>query len=227
MDVRVNISAKKSAPEIRCSYRELRDPASLTPHPRNPNRHPGEQIRLLAKIIEHQGWRNPIVVSTRSGFVIAGHGRLMAARLMGLESVPVDLQDFETEADEWAHLVADNRLAELAELEKDALDALLREIDAAGLDVNLAGFDALPGDEDEKQQDQPAEVPFSEIIGECSNYVVLVFNNEIDWLQAQTHFNLGTVQNRRQNGKPWNRGVGRVIDGAGYLRQVTKEVAGV
>lgn len=152
----------------------------------------------------------------------------MAAMMLGVESVPVDVQDFETEADEWAHLVADNRLAELAELEKDALDSLLREIDAAGLDLNFAGFDALPEIGDDAKGEEPvAEVPFSEIIGEASNYVVLVFNNEIDWLQAQTHFNLGTVQNRRQNGKPWSRGIGRVIDGAGYLRQVTREVAGV
>lgn len=213
---------------VRCSYRELRDPATLAAHPRNPNRHPADQIRLLAKIISHQGWRNPIVVSSRSGFVICGHGRLMAAMMLGVESVPVDVQDFETEADEWAHLVADNRLAELAELEKDALDSLLREIDAAGLDLNFAGFDALPEIGDDAKGEEPvAEVPFSEIIGEASNYVVLVFNNEIDWLQAQTHFNLGTVQNRRQNGKPWSRGIGRVIDGAGYLRQVTREVAGV
>ena len=58
-------------PEIRCIYRELRDPATLVPHPRNPNHHGAKQIDMLARIIAHQGWRNPIVVSARSGFVIA------------------------------------------------------------------------------------------------------------------------------------------------------------
>jgi ParB-like chromosome segregation protein Spo0J len=69
---------------------------------------------MLTRIIRHQGWRNPIVVSARSGFVIAGHGRLAAARLLGVDQVPVDVQEFATEADEWAHLVADNRIAELS-----------------------------------------------------------------------------------------------------------------
>ena len=80
----------------------------MTPHPRNPNRHGEKQIDLLARIIAHQGWRNPIVISARSGFVVAGHGRLQAA--LQLAVVPVDVQEFATEADEWAHLVADNRL---------------------------------------------------------------------------------------------------------------------
>ena len=54
----------------------------LVPHPRNPNKHGDNQIALLAKIIGNQGWRNPIVVSERSGFIVAGHGRLGAARVL-------------------------------------------------------------------------------------------------------------------------------------------------
>lgn len=213
---------------FRCACTERRDPAGLVPHPRNPNTHPPDQIRLLARIIGHQGWRNPIVVSARSGFVVSGHGRLQAALQLGAPEVPVDVQDFATEADEWAHLVADNRLAELAEMERGELDALLREIDAAGLDVELAGFEDFGAGEDgDDEAETPPEVPFSEVIGECSHYVVLVFDQEIDWLQAQTHFDLGTVRNRRQNGKPWSKGVGRVVDGAAYLRRMTKEVADV
>lgn len=61
------------------------DIEKLVGNPRNPNKHPQNQIELLAKIIKAQGWRNPIVVSRRSGFVVKGHGRLEAARLLGLE----------------------------------------------------------------------------------------------------------------------------------------------
>ncbi len=61
----------------------MRDRAALVVHPRNPNKHPAEQIRMLSNIIQHQGWRNPIVISARSGFVVAGHGRLAAALLLG------------------------------------------------------------------------------------------------------------------------------------------------
>lgn len=78
-------------PEIHCTHTETRDPESLIEHPRNINQHPKEQIELLAKIIKHQGWRNSIVVSERSGFVVKGHGRLAAALLLGCEQVPVDV----------------------------------------------------------------------------------------------------------------------------------------
>ena len=112
----------------------------MIPHPKNPNTHPPAQVDLLAKVIKHQGWRNPIVVSKRSGFVIAGHARLKAALALGLDQVPVDHQEFETEADEWAHLVADNKLAELADPDDSMLADLLRELTADGVDLELAGF---------------------------------------------------------------------------------------
>jgi len=101
--------------KIHCSHTELRDPTSLVEHPRNYNTHPAEQIRLLAKIIKHQGWRNPITVSKRSGFVVKGHGRLAAAMLLKAEKVPVDIQEYKDEASEVADMIADNRIAELAE----------------------------------------------------------------------------------------------------------------
>ena len=127
---------------VHCAHRELVDVTTLVPNPKNPNRHPDKQIALLAKVIRHQGWRAPITVSNRSGFVVTGHGRLEAAKLLQVELVPVDRQDFATEADEYAHLVADNRLAELAENDDAALKTLLDELDAGGLDLKLAGFDA-------------------------------------------------------------------------------------
>ena len=126
--------------DIHCSHTELKDPAALIPHPKNPNTHPETQVKLLAKIIKNQGWRNPIVVSKLSGFIIAGHARLKAAQLLELEKVPIDYQEFENEADEWAHLVADNRLAELANPDDSMLAELLRELTADGIDLELAGF---------------------------------------------------------------------------------------
>lgn len=135
-------SSKEQYAPIRCSYSETRPPETLVPNPRNPNRHSPRQIELLAKIIDHQGWRNPIVVSTRSGFVVSGHGRLAAALLLKLPVVPVDLQQFESEADEWAHLIADNRIAELADMDEGGLADLLRDLgDVEGLDLDITGFD--------------------------------------------------------------------------------------
>ena len=78
--------------EAHCAFDKEVDVVDLVPHPRNPNKHSDKQIALLAKIIGNQGWRNPIVVSERSGFIVAGHGRLGAARVLNVEKVPVDLQ---------------------------------------------------------------------------------------------------------------------------------------
>ena len=127
------------SPQIHCSYTELSDPALLVPNPRNPNQHPKRQIELLAKIIESQGWRTPVTVSNRSGFVVRGHGRLQAALLLGCQ-VPVDRQDYTSEAEEWADLIADNRIAELAEIDGEELAKLLHDLDGLDLDMDLTGY---------------------------------------------------------------------------------------
>ena len=128
--------------EIHCSHTEMRDPATLVEHPRNYNTHPSEQIRLLAKIIQHQGWRNPITVSKRSGFVIKGHGRLAAAVLLKADKVPIDIQEYKDEASEVADMIADNRIAELSEADNDSLKSLLTDAVFEGYDKELTGFDS-------------------------------------------------------------------------------------
>ncbi len=130
---------------VHCAHDELVDVDALVPNPRNPNVHSHEQIRLLSKIIKHQGWRAPITVSNRSGFLVRGHGRLQAARLLGVDLVPVDRQDYATEAEEWADLVADNRLSELSEMDNTTLKELLQELDSGmlqvlGADMELTGY---------------------------------------------------------------------------------------
>lgn len=125
---------------VYCAFDEVVDIAALIPNPRNPNRHDDEQIRLLAKIIQHQGWRAPITVSNRSGFIVRGHGRLMAAKVLKVSEVPVDRQDYATEAEEWADLIADNRLAELATPDMPDLKDLLQELDTGALDMELTGY---------------------------------------------------------------------------------------
>ncbi|NPV52198.1 MAG: ParB N-terminal domain-containing protein [Firmicutes bacterium] len=125
---------------VYCAFDELVDPVVLVPNPRNPNKHPDTQIRLLSKIIKVQGWRAPITVSKRSGFVVRGHGRLSAALILGVQQVPVDMQFYATEAEEWADLIADNRIAELAEMDRGVLKDILQELDDGAFDMELTGF---------------------------------------------------------------------------------------
>lgn len=125
---------------IYCAHTELVDTNKLVENPKNPNQHPDSQITLLAKIIHGQGFRNPIVVSKRSGFITKGHGRFAAARLLKMEKVPVDYQEYESEAAEWADMIADNRIAELSESDDEALKKLIQELDGE-IDLELTGFD--------------------------------------------------------------------------------------
>ena len=128
--------------QINCAHDKIVPLEELVPNPRNPNLHSPQQVEWIARVINHRGWRAPIIVSNRSGFIVCGHGRLQAAKSMKLEGVPVDFQDFESEADEWAHMVADNALAEMSAMAEDDLLGLARDITDGGIDMDLAGLDA-------------------------------------------------------------------------------------
>jgi DNA modification methylase len=131
----------ESKPEMKvmCVHKEMVDVDLLQPNPKNPNKHPDEQIKLLAKIMGHQGWRSPIVVSTRSGFITKGHGRLMAAKQNGWTTAPVDRQDYASEADEYADMVADNKIAELATTDMSMVNTDALEL-GADFDLELLGI---------------------------------------------------------------------------------------
>ena len=121
---------------VYCAHDKIVDTDSLVGNPRNPNKHPKEQITALAKIIKRQGWRHPIVVSNRSGFVVKGHGRLLAAKEIGAKQVPVDFQDYESEASEYADLMADNKIQEFSELDMKMSADILQDIKDSG-DIEL------------------------------------------------------------------------------------------
>lgn len=123
---------------VHCAHDKMVVLAELKPHPKNTNRHPEGQIILLARIIAAHGWRAPITVSERSGYIVRGEGRYRAALRLGVTEAPVDYQAYETEAQELEDLVADNRIAELALQDEAALAALLQA--TPGVNVELAGF---------------------------------------------------------------------------------------
>lgn len=214
--------SKARNPKVRCQYFKLVDPKRLKPHPKNPNRHTDEQIEIYGEIIEASGWRRAIVVSTLSGCVVTGHGALMAAKLRGWTEVPVDYQNFDTKAQELAHLVADNQLARWSTDDRRALAAVVEEVRDDGVDAALLALASYG--KKTKAKAEVKEVIFSEVIMEENNYVVLIFRNQIDWLAAKTHFQLGTRYSTRTTGKPWSAGIGRVIDGAEYLGRMNATI---
>ena len=126
--------------KVQCAHEELQPIEELKAHPKNPNQHPERQVELLAKIIAATGWRSPIVVSKRSGFITKGHGRLLAAFKAGFTEVPVDLQDYDSEEEELADMVADNDIADLAEMDLDMRSSILEELEAMDYPMELVDF---------------------------------------------------------------------------------------
>lgn len=124
---------------------------SLQPHPRNTNQHTKDQIKRLAKLIEFYGWRHPILVSKQSGYIVAGHARLEAAKKLALAEVPVQIHSFPSDTQEIAFLTADNAIAEWAELD---FQKILEEVGNLGpdFDVELMGLKNLKIDASEKKK---------------------------------------------------------------------------
>ena len=162
--------------EVWCAYDKLVKVEELIPHPKNPNTHPQSQIKILAQNIRYHGWRHPIVVSKLSGYIVAGHGRLEAAKELGVSIVPVEYQNFASEDNELAVLVGDKRLAELSSLDLNGLQDIIDGFKASDFDTILAGFeptdlDALLGEQkpdfgDEKEK----ELSQSEVTIQAGNY---------------------------------------------------------
>ena len=123
-----------------CAHDKVVDIETLVPNPKHPNQHPDAQIQLLGRIIRQTGWRQPITISKRSGFIVKGHGRLLAARLEGMKEAPVDYQNYTNEAEEYADLVADNRIAELAETDNKLLADIFADIDTGEIPMELTGY---------------------------------------------------------------------------------------
>ncbi len=152
--------------KINCAHSEVIEIEGLVAHPRNPNKHTDEQIKLLAKIMKHQGWRHPITVSNRSGFIIAGHGRIEAAKLLGWTQAPIDRQEFATEADEYAHLIADNKIAELANLDESMVYEDICKFE--NFDLELLGIPGFGDDPDVKNTNDELDIKsFDNFQHEC------------------------------------------------------------
>lgn len=113
--------------------------STLKPHPKNPNKHSKEQIKRLSELIRYQGWRLPIIVSKQSGFIISGHGRLDAAKHLGLKKVPISYQDFTSDEQEIAFLVSDNAIASWAELDLASINTFIPEL-GPDFEINLLGI---------------------------------------------------------------------------------------
>lgn len=129
---------KKTKIEIHCIYDEMFSLEDLKPHPQNRNKHGQDQIDRLAEIYKFQGIRHPIIVSKKSGFIVAGHGRRLAGMRAGLTEFPIVYQNFKDKKTEYAFVQSDNAIASWADLDLEAITMDLLNLE--GLDMNMLGL---------------------------------------------------------------------------------------
>lgn len=126
-------------PKVFCSHSKMVPIEQIKENPGNPNVHPKEQIEILGQVLAN-GWRLPITISNRSGMIVRGHGRFMAAKKIGCKVVPVDYQDYDSNEDELADLLADNKLPELSFMDTEKTNKLLNDLIEKQFDISMAGF---------------------------------------------------------------------------------------
>lgn len=152
--------------DLRITYRPI---GELVPYVRNARTHSEAQVARIAGSIRDYGFTNPVLVDGANG-IIAGHGRVLAARLLGMTEVPTIELAHLSEVQKKAYILADNRLAEAAGWDRELLALELGDLDLLGVDLTGLGFepgelDALlqAGAPDPREDDvpEPPAVPVS------------------------------------------------------------------
>lgn len=143
--------------KLKIVYRPLQE---LSPYAHNARTHSTEQVAQLVESIKQFGWTNPVLIDEK-GEIIAGHGRVMAAEMLKMDSVPVIVLSGLTDEQKKAYRLADNRLPMNAGWDEDLLRMELSDLINADFDVSLTGFipteidelltDVLPGTGNEEE----------------------------------------------------------------------------
>lgn len=176
----------------------------LVPYEGNVRRHPQSQIDLACDLIQTYGWTVPIVVNC-DGLILAGHGRLLAAKRLQMSEVPVIVLSDLTPEQERAYRLADNKLPELAEDDVDLLTAELLDLRGLGIDWSTLGWsdddvasllssDSTEQQNEEKEDESSQEKDWDE---ERSQPLAIVLKAEEyrDWREIKEKLGLSSDRN--------------------------------
>jgi hypothetical protein len=130
-------SKKDAFLKLEVTYRPIE---SLIPYARNSRTHSDAQVAQIAASIREFGWTNPVLIDAEGG-IIAGHGRIMAGRKLGIKEAPCIVLQNLTDAKRRAYVIADNKLALNAGWDVELLKIELKDLDAEKFDLTLTGFE--------------------------------------------------------------------------------------
>jgi hypothetical protein len=203
--------------ELKIEYLSIK---ALKPYEKNTRKHQKKDVDNIAKSIEKYGMCDAIGIWGEQNIIVEGHGRMLACKQLGMTEVPCVRLDHLTDEQRREYAIAHNATAELSEWDLDILPDELAELDLSDFEFDF-GLDKKKGKEEIE-----GEVPFTEVLGEENNYIVLKFDNTVDWLQLESLFDLETVKaySSRTDGKITKNmtraGVGRVVNGADFLNKL-------
>lgn len=206
---------------IEIIYKNIKD---LKPYKKNAKKHPKEQVERICNSIEEFGFfEHRAVAIDSNNNVVEGHGRILAAKKVGLKEVPTICLDDMTEEQIKAWRLIENKTAE-STYDEQMINKEIEELMKSDIDMEAFGFstDSLFDDVEEIE----GEVPFTEILNEENNYIVLKFNNKVDWLNAMGVFGIEktkaypTKKDGNKKSFGMRAGVGRVLDGQKALERV-------
>jgi len=191
---------------------EYRKISELKLHRNNPRLIKTDKFKKLVKSIKdfpEMLEKRPLVID-EGGTILGGNQRFRACIELKLKEVPVIVAKGWTDEQKNEFVIKDN----VSSGEFD-FDVLANEWDVSELEdwgIELPDFKEL--------QNENGEIQFSTELDQKSNYIVLKFSTDIDWIQAQSIFGLQSTYAKRANGKPWSKGVGRVMDGTDAILKI-------
>lgn len=163
----------------------------LIPYARNSRTHSDAQVAQIAASVREFGWTNPILIDGENG-IIAGHGRVLAARKLGMEEVPcIELAGL-SDTQRRAYIIADNKLALNAGWSEDMLKIELEELGELGFDLDLIGFTddeilalGIEDEDDEPDEEQAGDAPKGNLSDRFMIPPFTVLNAREGWWQSR------------------------------------------
>lgn len=200
----------------------------LVPYEKNP-RVNHQAVNEVAKSIREFGFKVPVIVD-EDNILVAGHTRVEACKRLGIEEVPAIVADDLNEEQIKAFRIMDNKSAQYAEWDYELLLEEIGDLEELDYDIDLTGFKQVELDEiieemeeeNEKAEKEKPEMEFTEELLEEHQYVVLYFDNTLDWQVAKDTFDLKPVKALDSREGYERAGLGRVMNGKKVLEMLGK-----